>query len=429
MSWSNWAGNQTMTPARVVRPTSVDELSAAVKQAAADDLRVKPIGSGHSFTAIGLTDGVQVDMSGLDRLVSVDTTSNQVTAQAGLPLYRLNAALHEHGLGLTNMGDIDRQTVSGAVSTGTHGTGRESAGFAMQLAALELVLADGSQVTCSPQERPELFALARVGLGALGVLTSVTFQAEPAFLLRADERPMPLADVLDGFEEHVADNEHFEFYWFPHTDLALTKRNNRTTEAAPLGRFRKAYDDELLSNGLFRMTCGLGALAPAVIPKVNRIAARALSARTYADRAPHVYTSPRRVRFCEMEYAIPRSELPAVFRELRTLPEKHGLRVSFPVEVRVAPADDVPLSTAYGRDSAYIAVHMFKGTSFDTYFAAVEKLVGEVGGRPHWGKLHNLTADDLRERYPRFDEFVAMRDQLDPQRRFGNPYLERVLGA
>jgi FAD-linked oxidoreductase len=429
MTWSNWAGNQTMTPARVARPTSVDELSAVVKQAAADDLRVKPIGSGHSFTAIGLTDGVQLDMSGLAGPVQVDTATNQVTAPAGLPLHRLNAALHEHGLGLTNMGDIDRQTVSGAVSTGTHGTGRESAGFAMQLAALELVLADGSVVTCSPTERPELFEVARVGLGALGVLSSVTFQAEPAFLLRADERPMPLADVLGGFEQHVADNEHFEFYWFPHTDLALTKRNNRTTEPAPLGRFRKAIDDEILSNGLFRLTCGLGALAPAVIPRVNRIASRALSARTYADSAPHVYTSPRRVRFCEMEYAIPRSELPAVFRELRTLPEKHGLRVSFPVEVRVAPADDVPLSTAYGRDSAYIAVHMFKGSSFDAYFNAVEKLVGEVAGRPHWGKLHNLTATELRERYPRFDDFVAMRDQLDPQRRFGNAYLERVLGA
>ena len=429
MTWSNWAGNQTMSPVRVVRPTSVDELAAAVKQAAADDLRVKAIGSGHSFTAIGLTDGVQVDMSGLDRMVSVDTPTGLVTAQAGVPLHALNAVLHQHGLGLTNMGDIDRQTVSGAVSTGTHGTGRESAGFAMQLAALELVLADGSQVSCSATERPELFELARVGLGALGILTSVTFQAEPAFVLRADEGPMPLDDVLDGFDELVAANEHFEFYWFPHTDLALTKRNNRTTDVAPLGRFRKALDDEILSNGLFRLTCGLGALAPAVIPRVNRIAARALTARTYADSAPHVYTSPRRVRFCEMEYAIPRAELPAVFRGLRTLPERHGLRVSFPVEVRVAPADDVPLSTGYGRDSAYIAVHMFKGTSYDAYFGAVEKLVAGVGGRPHWGKLHNLGAAELRERYPRFDDFVAMRDQLDPQRRFGNAYLERVLGA
>jgi FAD-linked oxidoreductase len=418
-----------MEPARVARPRDVDEISAVVKQAAADGLRVKPIGSGHSFTAIGLTDGVQLDMSSYAGLVSADASTGLVTAQAGLPLHRLNALLTERGLGLTNMGDIDVQTVSGAVSTGTHGTGRDSAGFAAQVAALELVLADGSVVSCSRTERPELFAAARVGLGALGVISTVTFEAEKAFVLEADERPMPLEEVLDDFFDLVAANEHFEFYWFPHTDLALTKRNNRTSEPVrPLSRAKAFVDDELLSNGLFELTCRLGQRMPAIIPRLNKVAARALSARTYIDAAPKVFTSPRRVRFCEMEYAIPRVALPDVFRELRTLPEKHGLHVSFPVEVRVAPADDVTLSTASDRESAYIAVHMFRGTRYDPYFREVEKLYQDVGGRPHWGKLHTLGAEQLRERYPRFDEFVALRDALDPERRFGNAYLERVLG-
>jgi L-gulonolactone oxidase len=429
MSWSNWAGNQAMTPRRVVRPRSVDEIASAVKQAAADGLRVKAIGSGHSFTAIGLTDGVLLDMGSYAGLVSADPASGLVTAQAGLPLHRLNALMHESGLGLTNMGDIDVQTVSGAVSTGTHGTGRDSAGFAAQIAALELVLADGSVVTCSRSERPELFAAARVGLGALGIISTVTFQAEPAFVLEADERPMPLEDVLDGFDELVSTNEHFEFYWFPHTDIALTKRNNRTdADVRPLTKVKAFVDDELLSNGVFELTCRLGSRMPAIIPRLNKVAARALSARTYIDSAPKVFTSPRRVRFREMEYAVPRAVLPDLFRELRTLPEKHGMTVSFPVEVRVAPADDVTLSTASGRDSAYIAVHMFKGTPFDRYFGAVEKLYDDVGGRPHWGKLHTLDAQRLRDRYPRFDEFVGLRDSLDPERRFGNTYLERVLG-
>ena len=430
MEWSNWAGNQLMHPARVVRPGSVDEIAGAVKQAAADGQRVKAIGAGHSFTAIGLTDGVQLDMSSYAELVSADPATGLVTAQAGLRLHRLNALLHEHGLGLTNMGDIDVQTVSGAVSTGTHGTGRDSAGFAAQIAALELVLADGSVVTCSRTERPSLFEAARVGLGALGVISTVTFQAEKAFVLEADERPMPLDDVLDGFFDLVAANEHFEFYWFPHTDLALTKRNNRTAEPVrPLSKVKAFVDDELLSNGVFEATCRLGRRMPAIIPRLNRVAARALTARTYIDAAPRVFTSPRRVRFCEMEYAIPRESLPEVFRELRTLPEKHGLKVSFPVEVRVAPADDVLLSTASGRESAYIAVHMFKGTPYDPYFREVEKLYDAVGGRPHWGKLHTLDEARLRERYPRFDDFVALRDELDPERRFGNAYLDRVLGA
>jgi FAD-linked oxidoreductase len=425
-TWQNWAGNQAMSPAQVAHPAGTEEISRLVKESAAAGRRVKAIGSGHSFTGIGLTDGVLLQLDRFTQLLAVG--DGTVTVEAGMPLHQLNALLAERGLGLTNMGDIDVQTVSGAISTGTHGTGRASGSIAHQVAGLELVLADGSVVSCSATERPELFEMARVGLGALGVVTAVTFRVEPMFALCADERPMPLDDVLDGFEELVADNEHFEFYWFPHTRLALTKRNNRATELAPLSRSRAWIDDELLSNGLFRATCGLGALMPRVIPGINKLASRALSARTYTDVAPHVFTSPRRVRFCEMEYAIPRADLPAVFRELTKLPEKLGEKVSFPVECRVAPADDIPLSTASGRDSAYIAVHMFRGTAFDRYFDAVEALMGTVGGRPHWGKLHSLSADTLRERYPRFEDFTAVRRQVDPEGVFRNTYLDRVLG-
>lgn len=428
--WRNWAGNQTMTPADVAHPGSVQEVAQVIQEAAAKGLRVKAIGSGHSFTDIGLTDGVLVQLDRLDRLVEADRATGRVTVQGGLPLHRLNALLAEHGLGLTNMGDVDAQTVTGAISTGTHGTGRDSGALATQLVGLELVLADGSVLTCSAEENPDVFSAARVSLGALGIVTSVTIQAEPAFLLTADERPMPLDEVIDGFEQHVAGNEHFELYWFPHTDIALTKRNNRSAgPPQPLSRARRLLDDEVLSNGVFGATCLLGARSPALIPRLNRVAARALSPRTYTDLAPSVLTSSRRVRFEEMEYAVPRAALPDVLRELRTLPERHDQRISFPVEVRVAPADDVTLSTASGRDTAYVAVHVFRGTDWSTYFGAVEALMGSVGGRPHWGKLHSLTADELRGRYPRFAEFTALRDRLDPERRFSNDYLDRVLGG
>ena len=425
-TWQNWAGNQAMSPAQVLHPASAAEIAEAVKEAASQGRRVKAIGSGHSFTSIGLTDGALLQLDRFDQLIALEGST--VTVQAGLPIARLNALLDEHGLGLTNMGDIDVQTVAGAISTGTHGTGRASGSIAHQVVALELVLADGSIVSCSRTERPELFEMARVGLGALGIVSTVTFQAEPAFALHADERPMPLDEVLEGFEDLVADNEHFEFYWFPHTRLALTKRNNRTTDLAPLSKRRAWIDDELLSNGLFGLTCRLGSVAPRLIPGINKVAARALTARTYSDVAPHVFTSPRRVRFCEMEYAIPRADLPAVFRELSVLPEKIGEHVSFPVEVRVAPADDIPLSTASGRDSAYIAVHVFRGTRFDRYFNAVESLMGSVGGRPHWGKLHNLSSVELAQRYPRFEDFRALRRAVDPDGLFRNTYLDKVLG-
>ncbi len=428
--WQNWAGNQSMAPAAVEHPASTDDVARIVKEAAAAGRRVKAIGSGHSFTAIGLTDGVLLQMDRMDRVLQVDRDRHRVTVQGGLPLHRLNARLAAEGLGLTNMGDIDRQTVTGAISTGTHGTGRDSGALATQVVGLEIVLADGSVLTCSADEEPEVFAAARVSLGALGIVTAVTLQAEPAFLLTAEEGPLPFADVLRDVEQHVADNEHFELYWFPHTDIALTKRNNRSTgPARPLSALRKALDDEVLSNGVFEATCRLGAAVPSAIPRINRLAAKALSARTYTDAAPQVFTATRRVRFREMEYAVPRSELPRVLAELKDLPERLGLRISFPVEVRVAPADDIPLSTASGRDSAYVAVHVWKGTDPTTYFDAVEALMGTAQGRPHWGKMHTLGAAELRQRYPRFDEFVAVRDRLDPERRFTNDYLDRVLGA
>ncbi|HVM28200.1 MAG TPA: D-arabinono-1,4-lactone oxidase [Mycobacteriales bacterium] len=428
-AWRNWAGNQAMAPARVERPASTDEVSDAVRRAAAEGLRVKAVGSGHSFTGIALTDGLLLDLSRLDRLLRVERETCRVTVQAGMPLHRLNATLAAHGLGLTNMGDIDRQTVAGALSTGTHGTGRRSGGLAAQVAGLELVLADGSVTRCSPDERPELFAGARLGLGALGLLTAVTLQAEPAFLLRAVERPEPLDAVLGGFEHLVAAHDHAEFYWFPHTRTALVKRNDRVEgPPQPLSRLRSVLEDEVLTNGVFTATCRLGRAAPRVVPAVNRLASRALSERTYSDVAPNVFTSPRRVRFRETEWAVPRHLLPDLFGELRTLPERLGLRISFPVEVRVCPADDVPLSTAFGRDSAYVAAHAYVGTPHEAWFRAVGDLAASAGGRPHWGKEHDLAAEDLRPRYPRFDAFVGLRDEVDPERRFANAYLDRVLG-
>lgn len=428
--WSNWAGNQRMSPAHVVHPTSTHEVARAVQAAAAAGQRVKAIGAGHSFTGIGLTDGVLLDLSRMDGLLAVDVAAGTVTAQAGMTLRWLNAVLADHGLGLTSMGDVDVQTVAGALATGTHGTGRDSGALATQVAGLELVLADGSVLSCSPTQHPDVLAAASVGLGALGVVTAVTLRVEPAFLLTAVEGPVPLDDVVDGFEELVAAHEHVELYWFPHTATALTKRNNRTDgPAAPLSRLRHLVDDELLSNTAFDLTCRLGRAVPALVPRLNRLATGALTARTYTDAAPHVFTSRRRVRFVEMEYALPRAELPEVLRELRTLPERLGLQISFPVEVRVTPADDLPLSTACGRDSAYVAAHVYRGTDPTRWFDAVEAVMRTVRGRPHWGKLHGLGAEQLRGLYPRFQDFVDVRDRLDPERRFGNAYLERVLGA
>ncbi|MFJ1664935.1 D-arabinono-1,4-lactone oxidase [Streptomyces bottropensis] len=429
-TWRNWAGNVTARPVREVTPATVEELAAAVRKAAEDDLRVKAVGTGHSFTAAAATDGVLIRPQLLTGIRRIDREAMTVTVAAGTPLKRLNLALAREGLSLTNMGDIMEQTVSGATSTGTHGTGRDSASIAAQIRGLELVTADGSILTCSPTENADVFAAARVGIGALGIVTAITFAVEPIFLLTAREEPMSFERVTAEFDELHAENEHFEFYWFPHTGNTNTKRNNRSAgPEKPVPQLNSWFEDEFLSNGVFQVANWVGQAVPATIPTIAQISSRALSARTYTDIPYKVFTSPRRVRFVEMEFAVPREALVDTLRELKAMVDRSKLRVSFPVEVRTAPADDITLSTASGRESAYVAVHMFKGTPYQAYFTAAERIFTAHEGRPHWGKVHTRDTDYFAKVYPRFGEFTALRGRLDPERRFQNDYLRRVLGA
>ncbi len=440
-TWRNWAGNVTARPRRIASPGSATEVAAEICRAAADGLAIRMAGTGHSFTPTAVTDGVLLRPDRLTAIRTVDAAAGTVTVEAGCPLRVLNTELLARGLSLANMGDIQVQTVAGATQTGTHGTGRDVGGMAAQVAGLELALADGRIISCSADSpsggisRPDgspadVFRAARVGLGALGIVTAITFQVVPAFLLEAREEPMGWSQVISRLDELTADNEHFEFYWFPHSEGCLTKRNNRTVgPARPLPRWRYLLDDELLSNSVFGVTCELGRAMPALIPAVNTVAARALGTRTYSDAAYRVFTSPRRVRFKEQEYAVPRAALSDVLGEVRALFQRRDWRISFPIEVRVTPPDDVWLSTAYGRDTAYIAIHVFHSAPHEQYFTDVEAVMTSVGGRPHWGKMHTRDAAYLAASYPRMAEFLAVRDLLDSERRFGNEYLRHVLGS
>jgi FAD-linked oxidoreductase len=429
--WTNWAGTVS-AEVTTSGPAGIGELSRIVGAAAERGQRIKPIGAGHSFTDIGLTDGLQLRLDRLAGIVKADRESGLVTVLAGTRLHRLNEALWQLGLSMTNLGDIDVQTVSGAISTGTHGTGAKFGGIATQVRALELVLSDGSLLSCSADENPEVFAAARVGLGALGVIVTVTLQCEPAYALAASEAPSTLDEVLADLDDNVLGNDHFEFYWFPHTRRVLTKRNNRVlagTVLRPLGRLRQWFDDDLLSNRVFDRVNRVTTRRPGLIPHANAVASRLLTARDYIDRSHRVFASVRTVRFREMEYAVPRAAVPQVLAEIEGHLARSRERIGFPIEVRFAAADDIWLSTAYGRDTGYIAVHQYHRREHEPYFRAVEAIARDVGGRPHWGKLHYRDADSLRESYDRLDDFVALRDKLDPQRMFGNDYLTRVLGS
>jgi L-gulono-1,4-lactone dehydrogenase len=431
-AWRNWAGNQTARPRYTASPTSTEQVADVLVSAAAEGLRVKAVGSGHSFTGVALTDGILMRGDGLTGVRAFDESTGLITVGSGTTLRDLCRLLDERARALINLGDISAQTVAGAIATGTHGTGRDSAGLAAQVCGLEIVLADGEVVECSEQNQSELFAAARLGLGALGVVTAVTFQTEPAFRLHAREEPMPLEFVLDYLDDLAAANDHFEFYWFPHTSGTLTKRNNRTgAPPEPLSARRAWFDDELLANTVFGLTCRAGLAVSPLVKPINQVATRMLGTREYVDVSHRVFTTPRRVRFLEMEYALPRAALVPALRELRTLIDSAGWRISFPLEIRLAPADDVWLSTAYQRESAYVAVHLHHRSSYQLcqdYFGAMEAVLVAHEGRPHWGKLHTRDAAQLRESCPMFARFVDLRDKVDPERRFGNAYLRRVLG-
>jgi FAD-linked oxidoreductase len=433
MTWQNWAGTAEADPVRRYWPKAVGAIADAVKDAAAADLTVRALGSGHSFTPVAATAGAALDMSGWTGIVSADPGSGIVTVRSGTTLRALNADLDALGLAMPNLGDIDAQTISGAISTGTHGTGARLGGIAAQVEALELVTADGSLVRASATENPDLLAAAPVSLGALGVITTVTLRCVPAFELAADERPMPLEEVLARFTELADGNDHFEFYWFPYGRNALVKRNNQVsdlgdTPAPPMPGWRRLWEYEVMENTALGALCRLGRAVPPLIKPLGRLAAATLPSRSYTDTSHRVFVTPRRVRFVESEYAVPREEALGVLAELRGAISRLDEPVMLPVEVRVAAADDVWLSTAYGRDTAYIAIHQYTGLPYQAYFAAFESIATAVGGRPHWGKLHTLDAGRLHGLYPRFADFLRIRDEMDPRRRFASPYLEHVLG-
>lgn len=433
-TWTNWAGNQRVSPAAVARPRSEEEVAELVSRASAAGQRVKAVGAGHSFTDIAATTGVQLSLDRLSGFTSIDLERLRVRVLGGTPLHVLNPALEGIGLALPNLGDIDRQTITGAIATGTHGTGARRQGIAAAVTGLRIVTADGSVIDCSAEHEPEVFQAARVSLGALGVITEVELQCVPAFRLHASERGADIGEVLADTDSLIESNDHVDIHWFPHTTRCLLKCNNEVTTpplgsaGRPLPSWREALDDHFLSNTVFERINRLATRRPALVPRLNQLSARALGARQFTDASWRVFCSPRDVRFTESEYAVPRASLRPVLESLRAWVDAEREPLPFPVELRFTAADDVWLSTGFGRDNAYVAVHQFHRMDNSRSFAAFEQIVREHAGRPHWGKLHTRTAADLRELYPRFDDFLAVRDRLDPGRTFTNVYLDRVLG-
>ncbi|MFC9436373.1 D-arabinono-1,4-lactone oxidase [Nocardia sp. NPDC057030] len=426
-SWVNWAGDQQCAPATIAAPRTADEVAEILRRAGDAGQIVRVVGAGHSFTDTVLTDGVLLDLAALNRVLDVDTATGRVRVEAGITLNAASNQLHEHGLAFPNLGDIDVQTVAGATATATHGTGATLQNLSAAMHSIELMLADGSRVELNAETDPDGWRAARVSVGALGVITAVTLQLVPSFVLEGIERPVPVADLLADLDAHVDGNAHFEFYMFGHSPLAMTKRNNPVALVEqPRSKAADWFTDILVSNYTFDALCKLARWQPRLVPMIQRGAAYAGSYRRQVDRSYRVFASPRLLRFTEMEYAIPREHAAAAIRDIKQVAT--NFHTAMPIEVRWVAPDDAFLSPATGRDTCYIAVHQYRGMAYEPYFRACEAVFDNYDGRPHWGKRHFQTADTLRERYPDWDRFAEVRRRFDPKGRFSNAYLNRVLG-
>jgi L-gulonolactone oxidase len=427
-SWTNWAGDQTCRPAEVVSPANREELAAAVAAATAAGRKARVAGSGHSFTEAPLTDGTLLRIEALRGVLDADRATGLVKVAAGTVIADLDEELARLGLAMENLGDIDRQTLAGAISTGTHGTGAGLRSISSQVEAVELVLADGS-VRELDAGAPQLLRAARVGVGALGAISAVTLRCVPAFTLERVDSPRPREEVLDRFDELAAANDHFELFTFPYADNALVLERNRTDAPPhPRGSFAAFLNDVVLENWALEALAATGKALPRTIPALSRLAGALAGGGRTVDRSDRVFANERRVRFTEMEYAIPRRHGPEAARRVVEWVRANRYPVFFPIEIRVGAAEDAALAMAHGRETAYIAVHQYRGMEWRPYFEAIEAIVDSYDGRPHWGKRHFQTAATLAPRYPSWAEFQRARDDLDPQRTFSNEYTDRVLG-
>lgn len=427
----NWSGSVRFDPARRAYPASEAEVAALLADAATRGEQVRVVGAGHSFMPLAATDGLQLCLDRLCGLIDVDPSSGEATLWGGTRIREIAGLLAPHGRALASMGDIDAQALAGAVSTATHGTGLAFTGYSALVTRLRLALPSGELVDVDRHHRPELFEAARVGLGCLGVITRVTLRTVPSFGLATRETTEPVDAVIDGFLDRAERADHLEFFWFPGTPRATVKETTRLSADAPLhplGPVAHLVNRELLGNGAYGALCRAAFVAPRVASAVRGVASRYMAGGEFSDHSHRVFVAPRRVRFEETEYAVPAEALPEAVRAVERALVRSGEQVTFPLEVRIGAADDTWLGMASGRTSAYIAVHRYRREPFAPILAAVEPVFADYAGRPHWGKRHTLTADDVARLYPRYEDFCRVRTDVDPQGVLLNPLTRSLWG-
>jgi FAD-linked oxidoreductase len=425
----NWAQNVRWNPNEVAFPSSQEEVQQLVQQAIENHRRIRLIGTGHSFTPLCSTAELLISLDNYQGIIEVDKMTNQVRVKAGTKLWKLGALLFQEGLAMENLGDIDVQSIAGTISTGTHGTGTGFGSISTQVVALRFINGKGELVSCSPSEQPELFKAAQVSLGCLGIITEITLQCVPAYRLRLENKKEPIQEVLASLEERKKQHRNFEFYWIPHTETAWTKTSNIAENSEPDKlNFFNYWTEYVLENYVFKLFCEYARWFPSQNELVSKITAASISNVAKVYQSHKVYATKRMVKFYEMEYSIPAECYQDVFKDIKKLLAAKKFRVHFPIENRWVRQDDIYMSPAYGRDAAYIACHVYNKKEYREYFDALEPIFKSYQGRPHWGKMHNFTKEDVVRSYPKFIDFLNFQKQQDPDKLFVNPYVQQLFG-
>lgn len=426
---TNWSRRCKWTPSVNSQPGSEREVVEAVEQAANTSSSLRPIGTGHSFTSIAATDGISMNLDRMNAVLDHDSQSGLVKIQPGITIHQLGLELASRGLALKNQGDIDHQTIAGAVSTGTHGTGLNFGNLSSSVVGLSMVDGQANVRTFSLDFDPELTKAARVSLGSMGVITDLTLQTVPAFRLHKRASKGKVSEVLSSLDELASAHDHFEFYCLPYADDCLLLQSNRTyEEPQKTGRIARFVNDEILENQLLGLLMQMAKMNRRMAPVATKTLGTFIGTSERLDDSHSVYASKRRVRFNEMEYAVPLKDLGTVVGRVLQMIKDKRIHVAFPIEVRVGPADDSFLSSSAGRQTGYIAVHQLASMPYNEYFNEVEKIVSEYQARPHWGKLHTLKREQLSQLYPDWLAFEKIREAFDPNRIFQNPYTQSIFG-
>lgn len=415
--WNNWSGFQHSQPEHILKPSSINELKNIVQ----NHHKIRVVGAGHSFTPLVCTDATLLSLDHFSGVENVNTALTQANIWSGTRLFNLDQYLEPIQQSLIQQGDIDQQSLAGAVSTGTHGTGLNLHCISAYVEAFELLTASGDILTCSRQDNPNIFEAGRVSLGSLGILTKITMQNKPRYKLKEHVRLCSVKEFFENIDLWKTQHRHIECFAFSHADQLILKTLDITDEDIQPRKLSWPSEDALLT-----ICCSLTKSFPALNPKLQKLLGVFIKPTTFVDWSSQIFPTPRETKFNEMEYQIPVESGMECLEAVLTALKNAKAQTFFPVEFRFVKGDDIWLSPFYQQDSISISVHQYHKQAPNQLFDEIEPIFQHYRGRPHWGKMHNMGASQLQALYPKWDDFMQLRAQLDPTQKFLNPYLEKL---